>query len=258
MAAGQTPKLWRMNLTRLSHEPNEDTSWCVLGDVSSHVPDRFGYLWVDSGGVQNVPEQELQPWVSLFNGRDLGLWRVLKGGGFVEGGELRPRQGQLTMLLDGPGALARQAASRGEPAAGAGQWEQAWRGGLRFSADVYNPRQLRFAFSPDERNERTGFYATFINQINESNVAIMRGWEFWCPPMAFHGTIPQLGPCSMNDTTWYRCQVDVRPDSVRMYLNRQLVVETPNFCPAARYLALHASGEARLRNIRMQRLTAEK
>ena len=236
LKAGKINKVWRMNLTRFNHAPAEDTSWCVLGDYSSHVPSRFGYLWLDAGGVMNVSAQEMQPWRRLFDGRTLTGWEVLDG-------EVKIADGAMNV----PKAGARILLKRPLPA-----------GDLAVAAEVYDPKQFRFMFSPDADNKKMGCYATFINLINESNVALMRGWEYWVPPLGWHLTIPHYGPCPMADKTWYRCVVHFRRDRIRLILNGRVLLETPNFYPKARRFGLHVIGGGKLRNVRMRKLVSAK
>ena len=131
-------------------------------------------------------------------------------------------------------------------------------GGYRNSAEVYDPKQLRFMFAPDAESKKMGCYATFINLINESNVALMRGWEYWTPPLGWHLTIPHYGPCPMADKTWYRCVVHLRADRIRLILNGRVLLETPNFYPKARHFGLHVIGGGKVRNVRVRKLVAAK
>lgn len=223
--SGQVNKVWRANFTRTCHAPSEDTSWCNLRGYTSHNPDLFGYLWVDAGAVVNVHAQDLQPWETL----PLERFDALRGTPAQSGGVIEPRGAILRL---------RQPLAYDD---------------FVISADVYNPGQMRFLFARDPENRTTGCYATFINPINECNVALMRDWEFW-NPLGGHVTIPQVGSCPMNDNTWYRCEVHFRPGRLSAYLNGKLLLETPNFYPTAHWLAIHASGECKLKNIRMRRL----
>ncbi len=50
---GSPGQVWSMNLNRSARNPNnknqvEDTAWSPTHDKSSHVPEMFGYLWVDA------------------------------------------------------------------------------------------------------------------------------------------------------------------------------------------------------------------
>ncbi len=230
---GKVNKVWRMNLTRFNLAPGEDTSWCVLGDYNSHVPERFGYLWVDAGTELNVSAQEMQPWEPLFDGRSLAGWKVHAGDPAVRDG----------MLLVPPATSAVILRNKPLP------YED-----VLISAEVMSDKQFRFMFSPDPSNEKMGFYATFINLINESNVALMRHWEYWVPPLGWHLTIPQYGPCPMRDETWYRCEVRFRPGRTSLLLNGRVLVESPNLYPKARYFGLHVIGGGKIRSLRMRKL----
>ena len=233
LTGGRINKVWRMNLTRFSLRPAEDTSWCVLGDYSSHTPERFGWLWVDAGSVRNVSDQDMQPWVPIFNGRNLAGWRLRRGKAAVRDGAIVVERGAEAVLV------------RDEPLP---------HDDLVLSADVVSDKQLRFCFSPDAANRKMGFYATFINLINESNVALMRDWDYWAPPLGGHLTIPHYGPCPMADGRWVRLQVRFRPDRVSLLLNGRTLLEAANLYPRARHFALHIIGAARVRNVRLRRL----
>jgi len=233
LTPGRINRVWRMNLTRFSLSPPEDTSWCVLGDYSSHTPSRFGYLWLDAGNVMNVSDQEMQPWEAIFDGESLSNWRVVRG-------EVLAGEG---MMVVEPAQTAVVAMRKPLP------YDD-----LVISADVISNKQFRFMFAPDRDNKQMGFYATFINHINESNVAMMRDWEYWAPPMGFHLTIPHYGPCPMADNTWYRCEVRFRPERVQLLLNGRLLMETPNLYPKARWLGLHIIGGGKVRNLRIRKL----
>ncbi|KKL87164.1 hypothetical protein LCGC14_1937470, partial [marine sediment metagenome] len=226
-------KVWRMNLTRLNTDTGEDTSWCVLGDYRSHTPSRFGYLWVDAGAKVNVPPQDMQPWRRLFNGRDLAGWKLIHGKARVGKGEIRTGyQGQARLLWTEPVP----------------------HDDFVVTADVQVTGQLRFMFSPDPANRKVGYFAAFINGINESNVALLRDWEYWNPPLGGHLTIPQVGPCPMQEGRWYRCEVHFRPDRVRLILDGRVLMESANLFPKARYFGLDMLGEGRLKNVRLRRL----
>ena len=228
-------KVWRMNLTRFNLAPAEDTSWCVLGDYNSHVPSKFGYLWVDAGSEMNVSPQEMQPWRPIFNGRNLGGWKVERGRVSVRGGMMVvPPSETAVVLLKKPLPY----------------------GDFLIGAEVMSDKQFRFMFSPDPGNEKMGFYATFINLINESNVALMRRWEYWVPPLGGHLTIPHYGPCPMRDNVWYRCEVRFRPDRTSLLLNGRVLLETPNMYPQARYFGVHIIGGGKVRNIRIRKLVS--
>ena len=233
LTKGKINKIWRMNLTRFNLAPAEDTSWCVLGDYSSHVPARFGHLWVDAGTVLNASAQEMQPWEPIFDGKGLSGWRALRGRVAVRDGLLVVAPGETAVLV------------RKEPL----PYDD-----LVISADVLSDKQLRFMFSPDRDNRKMGFYATFINLINESNVALMKDWEYWVPPMGFHLTIPTYGPCPMRDETWYRCEVRFRPGRTSLLLNGRLLLESPNLYPEARHFGLHVIGGGKITNLRIRKL----
>jgi hypothetical protein len=49
-------KAWAMNLNRMAYlvEGNEDTAWSSTGGTSSHVPTKFGALWLEAGKVDNA------------------------------------------------------------------------------------------------------------------------------------------------------------------------------------------------------------
>lgn len=233
LAEGKVNKVWRMNLTRFNLAPAEDTSWCVLGDYSSHVPSRFGYLWVDAGTELNVSPQEMQPWEWIFDGRSLAGWRVQRGKVSVRNGMMVvPPDETAVVLLREPLPYS----------------------DVLIAAEVMSDKQFRFMFSRDPANEKMGFYATFINLINESNVALMRRWEYWSPPLGWHLTIPHYGPCPMRDDTWYRCEVRFCPDRTSLILNGRVLLETPNLYPDARYLGLHIIGGGKVRNVRIRKL----
>ncbi len=236
LAPGSINKVWRMNLTRFSTSPPEDTSWCVLGDFSSHTPSRFGYLWVDAGDVLNVPAREMVPWEPIFNGRDLSGWRLQRGRAAVRGGMITVRPAEEAVIV------------RTEPL----PYDD-----VVISAEVVSDRQFRFCFARDPDNARTGFYATFINHINESNVALMRDWEYWAPPMGGHLTIPHYGPCPMGDNIFYRLRVRFRPRRVTLMLDDRILMEAANLYPDARRLGLHLIGGCKVRDLRIRRLVAE-
>jgi len=229
-------KVWRMNLTRVSQAPYEDTSWCVLGDYNSHVPGRFGYLWVDAGKALNVSAQDMQPWKRLFDGKGLAGWRV-------HDGKLTVGAGAMAV---GPNGRAKVLLTEPLPYAD-----------VAISIEVYYTKQVRFMFSPDEANKQMGCYATFINFINESNVALLRRWDYWQPPLGGHLTIPHYGPCPMQDDTWHRCEVRFRPDRIQLLLDGRLLLETPNFYPQARYFGLDIIDAGKVRNVRLRRLVSE-
>ncbi len=235
LPGGKVNKVWRMNLMRFNLAPAEDTSWCVLGDYSSHVPSRFGYLWVDAGTELNASPQQMQPWETIFNGHSLAGWKVHAGTVSVRDGMMVvPPARSAVVLLEEPLPY----------------------DDLVLGAEVMSDKQFRFMFSPDAANEKTGFYATFINLINESNVALMRGWEYWVPPLGWHLTIPHYGPCPMQDATWYTCQVRFRPSRTSLLLNGRVLLETPNLYPGARYFGLHIIGGGKVRNVRIRKLVA--
>jgi hypothetical protein len=230
---GRINKVWRMNLTRFTLAPAEDTSWCVLGDYNSHVPGRFGYLWVDAGEVLNVTDQDMQPWQPIFDGKSLSGWRVQRGRASAQDG----------MILVAPDETAVVLLKDPLP------YDD-----LAISAEVMSDKQFRFMFSRDSDNRKMGFYATFINLINESNVALMKDWEYWAPPMGFHLTIPHYGPCPMRDETWYCCEVRFRPGRTSLLLDGRVLLETPNLYPDARHFGLHVIGGGKVRKIRIRKL----
>ena len=234
---GKINKVWRMNLTRFNLAPAEDTSWCVLGDYNSHVPGRFGYLWVDAGDVLNATAQEMQPWEAIFDGKSLTGWRVQRG-------EVAVRDGMMIVAPDETAVLVREKPLPYDD--------------LIIRAEVVSDKQFRFMFARDPDNRKMGFYATFINLINESNVALMKDWEYWCPPMGFHLTIPHYGPCPMRDGTWYRCEVPLGPGRVSLMLDGRVLLATPNLYPKARYFGLHIIGGGKVRDVRIRRLIASK
>ncbi len=49
-------RTWAGNLNRLARLPggNEDTAWCPTGGRSSHVPAKFGTLWLEGGTVYST------------------------------------------------------------------------------------------------------------------------------------------------------------------------------------------------------------
>ena len=49
-------KVWAVNLNRMAYliEGNEDTCWSPTETASSHVPSKFGVLWMDAGTVDNT------------------------------------------------------------------------------------------------------------------------------------------------------------------------------------------------------------
>jgi len=49
-------RAWAVNLNRMAYliEGNEDTAWSPTGQSSSHVPSRFGILWLEAGKVDNT------------------------------------------------------------------------------------------------------------------------------------------------------------------------------------------------------------
>jgi len=234
--SGRVNKVWRMNLTRFTTAPAEDTSWCVLGDYSSHVPRRFGYLWVDAGTRLNVAAQDLMPWRPLFNARSLAGWTVRSG---------RPRVRDGAIVV-GPGRSAVILLDKPLPD-----------GDVEIAAEISGNKQFRFAFSPDAGNEKMGLYGTFINHINESNVAMMKNWEYWVPPLGWHLTIPHYGPCGMNDRDTYACVVRFRAKRISLVLNGRILLETPNFYPKARHFGLAILGGGRVTNIRLRALAPE-
>lgn len=48
-------KVWAVNFNRMAYlvEGNEDTAWSPTGGSSSHVPTKFGALWLEVGAVDN-------------------------------------------------------------------------------------------------------------------------------------------------------------------------------------------------------------
>ena len=48
-------KIWAANFNRMAFliDGNEDTAWSPTGGTSSHVPDKFGALWIEAGSVDN-------------------------------------------------------------------------------------------------------------------------------------------------------------------------------------------------------------
>jgi len=49
-------KAWAVNINRMAYllEGAEDTAWSPTETTSSHVPDKFGLLWLEAGTVENV------------------------------------------------------------------------------------------------------------------------------------------------------------------------------------------------------------
>ncbi len=49
-------RAWAANFNRMAYliEGNEDTAWSPTGGTSSHVPGRFGCLWMEAGTVDNT------------------------------------------------------------------------------------------------------------------------------------------------------------------------------------------------------------
>jgi hypothetical protein len=122
------------------------------------------------------------------------------------------------------------------------------------SADVRSNGQFRYLFSPDAENKQTGFIAAFINYINEFNIALMRDWEFWCPPYGHHVTIPQYSGAIMNEDAWYRHMVQFRPDRLRLYFGGRMMIESPNFCPQGRHIGIVLGPNESIKDLRVQRL----
>ena len=48
-------KVWAVNFNRMAYliEGTEDTAWSPTGGTDSHVPGKFGVLWLDAGTVDN-------------------------------------------------------------------------------------------------------------------------------------------------------------------------------------------------------------
>lgn len=49
-------RVWAMNFNRMAYllSGNEDTAWSPTGGTDSHVPSKFGALWMDVGNVDNT------------------------------------------------------------------------------------------------------------------------------------------------------------------------------------------------------------
>ena len=54
--AAQVNRVWAVNFNRMAYllEGNEDTAWSSTGGTDSHVPNKFGCLWLDAGTVDNT------------------------------------------------------------------------------------------------------------------------------------------------------------------------------------------------------------
>ena len=53
-------RVWAVNFNRMAYliEGNEDTAWSPTGGPSSHVPGKFGCLWLDAGKVDNTKKKK--------------------------------------------------------------------------------------------------------------------------------------------------------------------------------------------------------
>ena len=54
--AGKINRAWAVNFNRMAYllEGTEDTAWSPTGGDDSHVPAKFGALWLDAGTVDNT------------------------------------------------------------------------------------------------------------------------------------------------------------------------------------------------------------
>lgn len=53
---GQVNRVWAANFNRMAYllTGTEDTAWSPTGSTNSHVPEKFGVLWLDAGTVDNT------------------------------------------------------------------------------------------------------------------------------------------------------------------------------------------------------------
>ena len=53
-------RVWAANFNRMAYllDGTEDTAWSPTGSKQSHVPEKFGLLWMDVGTVNNLPVGE--------------------------------------------------------------------------------------------------------------------------------------------------------------------------------------------------------
>lgn len=55
LKSGDVPRVWAANFNRMARLTGgtEDIAWSPTGSKISHVPEKFGWLWVDAGTVDN-------------------------------------------------------------------------------------------------------------------------------------------------------------------------------------------------------------
>ena len=230
---GRINKLWRINVVRNAHldTGQETTSWVDMGDYDAHQPEKFGWLWVDAGSVVNADGAALacDP-IPLEPG--LAAFKVISGRPAVSDGEVSVPVGHAKLLLRKPIEHA--------------AFEVAAEGQLR--------NQLRFMFAGDAENRTLGWMATYINLLNEINVAYLSEWEHWAPPQPGHlGIVTEVYP-RLTHSRWYRLAVRVRPQRVQMLIDDIVHLECPNPEPDARWFGLGFVTGGRLRKLRVRAL----
>lgn len=52
-AEGKVNKVWIANFGRMDQITGEDMAWCATGGTASFIPEKFGYLWLEAGDVDN-------------------------------------------------------------------------------------------------------------------------------------------------------------------------------------------------------------
>ena len=67
---GKPGRAWSFNLTRSARDPDdasflEDTAWSPTGERSSHVPNMFGYIWLD-GAPAGTDDRAYAEWHAEF------------------------------------------------------------------------------------------------------------------------------------------------------------------------------------------------